>query len=177
MSATFQAVIFGQRFVKNILSTNILYLVQLNQSCDDSKSDDEIVFPEDNERIEILNDSMDVVDLLCRNEKVPQWINISVLGCDKQKTLMKLECCGRFHEDENRLYYFANGTHPFGIKGPYLRPWLKPSQKFRLPSINSSIKSEHNKTRAYNLIDKINLKLWNLKNLFEYESEKQMNKR
>ncbi len=175
MSATFQALIFGQKFVKNTLSADVIYLVRLNQSCDDSRSDDEMVYPEDDGRIEVLNSSIDVVELLCRNEECPQWIDISVFGSDKHKTLLKLECCGRFHSDENRMYYFSNGTHPFGIKSPYLRPWLKPSQKFSLPSTINAIKSARNNVHPYSFMDKIRLKLCGLKNRIECESEERMN--
>lgn len=104
--------------VKDRLPPNFSFGVSLNVSADDDHKDDERVYPDDDGRVIFDLEHKDVVDLLCREERVPQWIDISVSSVNRRTTFIHLLCCGRFHSEDERLYYFERGTQPFGIKSP-----------------------------------------------------------
>lgn len=52
LAASFRALVFAQRFVRNRLSPNLTWIAVLNQSNDDDKAPDEEVYPEDAWRTE-----------------------------------------------------------------------------------------------------------------------------
>ena len=139
LAATFAAIRFGQNYVVNRLPLDVRYMVVLNQSCDDHRKDDEVVYPADDGRIEMGLTVQGVLDLLHRDGRCPQWIDISVAGADRDVTLLRLLCCGRFHGDEIRMYYYEQGTQPFGIKSPNLPPGWKEGEKFRVPEPNNVV--------------------------------------
>ena len=140
LAATFSALRFGQEFVKNRLSLKVAYVALLNESCDGNREDDEIVYPEDDGRIVTDLTGREVVDLLHRDGRCPQWIDISVAGADREATLLRLLCCGRYHGDESRLYYFDQGTQPFRIKSPVLPPDWKEGVEFRFKKPSKALK-------------------------------------
>ncbi len=140
LAATFAAITFGQEHVKNRLSLSVRYVALLNQSYDDNREPDEVVFPDDDGRIECDLTDQSVVELLHRDDRCPQWIDISVVGSDRTTTLICLRCCGRYHGDESRLYYYPSGTQPFGIKSPHLPFGWREGRKFRIPRPDKAVR-------------------------------------
>ena len=144
VAASFAALRFGQKYVKNRLSHNLTYVVLLNQSYDGHKTDEEVVFPFDIGKVKSGLNEEEVVDLLWREGRCPVWINISAIGSERKVTLVQLCCCGRYHSDESKMYYYWQGTQPFGIKSPYLRgkwkngKWVD-GQKFKLPGTKKAL--------------------------------------
>ena len=132
LAATHAALRFGQSYVRNRLYLDTEFVAVLNQSYDANRASDEVVYPADEGRVvEGLSDG-GAVDLLHRGGRVPAWIDISVLAVANRRTVMRLLCCGRYRADEERLYYHARGSQPFGIKSPDFPPsrW---GQRFWLP--------------------------------------------
>jgi len=124
---------FAERFVVNEMPGKFLYMVLLNQSDDGHPLKiSERVYPEDVQPAYPMN-ADDVVDQLCRDEHVPEWIDISVEGVDESRTYMRLLCCGRFTDDDSLLYYPTSDFSPFGCKSPVFPPnWAKENGKFDL---------------------------------------------
>lgn len=124
---------FARRYVQNELSETLRYHVLLNQSCDDNAKPDERVYPEDDGR-EYPSLSADAVaDLLVREGRCPEWIDVAVEMQADDHTRMRLLCCGRYTDDELRMYYTRQGTGPFGIKGPNLPPGYVEGTRFTIP--------------------------------------------
>lgn len=119
--------------VRDKLAFEFRYCVLLNTSCDDLLQSDEVVFPDDDGLIHEDLNSDEAVRLLCRDFRVPQWIDICVAYSARKHSHLVLECCGRFHSNDDRLYYFERGTQPFGIKSPQLPKDCKEGRKFWLP--------------------------------------------
>jgi hypothetical protein len=132
-AASFYATRFAATMVRDKLPFEFRYCAVLNSSYDDNREADEIVYPEDDRLIHEDLDANEVVELLCRDERVPQWIDIAVGFSRRSHSHMSLLCCGRYHADDKRLYYFNQGTQPFGIKSPILPPLYKDGARFRLP--------------------------------------------
>ncbi|HWB04174.1 MAG TPA: hypothetical protein VG796_14195 [Verrucomicrobiales bacterium] len=123
---------FAARFVSNILPESSRYIVRLNQSYDGNLTPGERVFPGETDPVAPLA-AADVVELLCRDNCVPEWIDISVERADLDHTYFELLCCGRFTDNESFLYYNETGNAPFGSKGPCLPPfWSEEQGKFDL---------------------------------------------
>jgi hypothetical protein len=99
------------------------YHVLMNQSFDGQEpKPGEILYPEDEgKRAGPLN-AQGVVDLLWRDGKVPEWIDLFVSGIEDGRTCFALRCCGRFTARDDLLYYHWNGTAPFGLKSPPIPP-------------------------------------------------------
>lgn len=133
LAATLAASRFAQTMVKDTLRLESRYYVALNASFDGNRLDDEMVFPEDDVRIETDLSDLEVVTLLCRDGAVPQWIDIGVAFSTRLFTGLSLTCCGRFHPNDDRLYYYENGAQPFGIKSPVLPVCHTEGRRFRLP--------------------------------------------
>lgn len=133
IEATFAAIKFGQRYVSNCLTQNVTYVVVLNQSCDGNREKDEIIYPEDNGKIYSGLSQSEVAELLYREGRCPEWIDIRIAGADGDVTLIELECCGRYHDNDSKLYYTWQDTQPFGIKSPFLpAPFWKEGEVFEL---------------------------------------------
>jgi len=90
------------------------------------------LYPEDNGVIKLNLTENEVVDFLCRKEKVPVWIDINVLKSDENTTIFSLLCSGRYTDIDEELYYYKRGTGPFGIKSPILPNKYIEGQKFYL---------------------------------------------
>ncbi|MEO0413471.1 MAG: hypothetical protein AAF226_00805 [Verrucomicrobiota bacterium] len=138
---------FASTMIKQKLPPNFIYSVTLNASYDGHREQDEVIFPEDDFRVIFDLDIQSVVSLLVRNERVPQWIDISVCSCDRQNSYLHLLCCGRYHSDDDRLSYHAQGSQPFGIKGPQLPHGClnddgRISRRFKLPKYKDFQESE-----------------------------------
>ncbi len=127
---------FAARHVVNSLPESARYLVHLNRSCDENPlRPGEHVFPDDVARHGACVGPLaaaEVVALLCRDNRVPEWIDISVCRTDTEHTYFDLLCCGRFTDDPALLYY-PEGFAPFGIKSPIFPPrWKEADGKFDL---------------------------------------------
>jgi len=139
-AATFSSLRFGQDHVKNRLMSNVRYIVLLNQSFDEGRKKDEVIYPEDEGRIEVNLSDQAVVDLLYREGKCPLWIDISVVGADSDTTLLRLLCCGRYHNETSHMYYYDAGLQPFGIKSPDLPSGWKEGAKFKVKKPDEAIR-------------------------------------
>lgn len=123
---------FAKDYILDELKPNYKYSVSLNMSVDDPSLKQFDIYPIDNNKIVEYISDKDVVKLLCRKEKVPVWIDISVESINKDQTIFRLLCAGRYSADENEFYYNKGGTGPFGIKSPTFPPNYIEGQKFKL---------------------------------------------
>jgi len=124
---------FARRFVENDLPGAFRFRVLLNQSYDGNAKTDEPVYPEDDGR-EYASLSADAVaNLLVRDGRCPEWIDVSVEAQAEGCTQLQLLCCGRYTDDERRMYYTRQGTGPFCIKSPNLPPGYQKGTRFRIP--------------------------------------------
>lgn len=115
---------FARRFIEEPLPDAMRFRVHLNSSYDGTASPDFKLFPEDSsdERAFATKDldTEGVIDILWREGCVPQWVDVQVVGEDARHTVLDVTACGRFIENEQRLYYAHTGIAPFSPKGPYL---------------------------------------------------------
>jgi hypothetical protein len=146
LGATFAAMKCCQQLANVPLSLDVCYGVALNQSHDANREADELIYPEDNWRVLFPLTSTEVADLLVRDGRVPQWIDVSVEGISTTSTFVQLLCCGRYHDTDERLYYYDRGTQPFGIKSPSLPSDWKEEDGLTLPDIDAT---EENLRRLY----------------------------
>lgn len=135
-TATINAVRFASTMVLNQLPAEFRYSIILNASYDDLRLSDEKIYPQDNGVIHKNVEAGDVVHLLFRDGRVPQWIDIAVACTDGQYTHLCLDCCGRYHADDSRLYYNESGIPPFGVKSPILPCNYNKAEKFSLQSMD-----------------------------------------
>ena len=132
------AIDFANQHVTQSLNYCCVYDVFLNQSHDAHATAEMTLYPEDDNVVRKRLSAAEVVELLCRNSKCPQWIDISATGVNPQFTVMTLLCCGRYVDDRSKLYYEARqGTGPFGIKSPNLPRDYQVGIRFSLPEILS----------------------------------------
>jgi len=97
---------------------NFEFRVRLNQSADHNAIEENDLYPEDEGTVSDCKDFWEVADLLHRESKVPEWIDISVIEVDRHRTLLELRCCGRYTAIKENMYYSERGQGPFGIKSP-----------------------------------------------------------
>jgi hypothetical protein len=126
LSAADLAVKFARNYVWNELPEKRVFLVHPNQSFDGNPlNGDEVTYPSDTQADDqpiIFATAEAVVDYLWRDDKVPEWIDISVGGEDGNHTHLQLLCCGRFTATEELLYHRSGDIPPFSIKSPVLPP-------------------------------------------------------
>jgi len=130
--ASITALKFAERYVKDKLETDFKYNVILSVSTDDPSLTQFDLYPEDQGIIKLDLTDTEVVDLLYRKDKVPVWIDISVLKSSKKSTTFNLLCAGRYTDNKKEYYYNCNGSGPFGIKGPNFPLHYVAGEKFRL---------------------------------------------
>jgi len=130
--ASIIALKFAERYVKDKLETDFKYNVILSVSTDDPSLTQFDLYPEDQGTIKLDLTDTEVVDLLYRKNKVPVWIDISVLKSSKKSTTFNLLCAGRYTDNKDEYYYNRNGSGPFGIKGPNFPLDYVEGEKFRL---------------------------------------------
>jgi hypothetical protein len=87
-------------------SREVRFRVVLNSSHDASADPNlEATYPEDNvERFRDCAEIGEVVDLLWRDGRVPEWIDPAVLRVRGRGTVVGLACCGRYTAEERLLY-------------------------------------------------------------------------
>lgn len=122
----------AKSYVLDELPLEFRYDISLNISTDDPSLSQFDIYPNDTGKTVEIATGKEVVELLCRNGKVPVWIDISVERVDKAKTIFRLLCAGRYADDANEFYYNNNGTGPFGIKSPTLPVNYIEGNKFKL---------------------------------------------
>ncbi|MEP6278341.1 MAG: hypothetical protein ABJ075_04845 [Nonlabens ulvanivorans] len=83
LGASFVSYRFAKRFVKDKLKSDFKYDIILNYSNDDHAMEQFDLYPEDNDKRFFNLNENEVVDILCRNNKVPVWIDISVCKVDR----------------------------------------------------------------------------------------------
>jgi len=133
---------FALSLVTNDLPTDCRYVAYLNQSCDEKPLEaNETVYPEDPLRVGAVDSplsTVEIVQLLCRDDAVPEWIDISAYRVTDRFTVFSLHCCGRFTPNSERLYYADSDLSPFGIKSPVLPPrWTDAQGRFDLNTTRS----------------------------------------
>ncbi|GAB2956426.1 hypothetical protein GCM10027280_51280 [Micromonospora polyrhachis] len=117
---------FAGTLVTEALPAALAFRVRLNQSNDAhvSPQPGEVRFPHDSnpdrDRTLLWCDESAVVDELWRDGRVPEWVNLSVIDRTSTVTLVEVVCCGRFTDDESRLYHVQEGAPPFHVLGPTL---------------------------------------------------------
>lgn len=126
---------FARSFIADPLPDAVMYRVILNQSLDTAAESDERLYPEDDGKgFDCLTEER-VVDLLYREGRCPEWIDVSVEARSAAETRMLLLCCGRYSDDPKRMYYARAEMGPFGIKSPDLPFGYKEGQKFHVPKL------------------------------------------
>jgi hypothetical protein len=133
---------FALSVVTNDLPTDYRYVAYLNHSFDENPLEaDETVYPEDPLRVGDLDSplsSVEIVQLLCRADAVPEWIDIAAYRATHRFTVFSLHSCGRFTPNAERLYYADSDLSPFGIKSPVLPPrWTEAQGRFDLNTTRS----------------------------------------
>ena len=115
---------FAKDHVINELPESFRYLLNINSPYEELEGDEEC-FPELSMKWDEFSDPMtheDVIGILLRNGKVPEWIDISVFKTDYDHTYFTLTCCNRFTANSEFMYYTKNNNGPFGIKSPVFPP-------------------------------------------------------
>jgi hypothetical protein len=136
--STEDAISFAKTILLDSLPDELRFRLFPNQSHDDNRAPDEIVYPEDSlesldQFLELSRD--DCIRFLYRDGRIPAWIDVSVGAADATRTYIHLLCCGRYTDDDNRLCYNRCQRGPFGIKSPTFPPWIpfdEKNPKFRL---------------------------------------------
>lgn len=126
---------FARRFVTNHLPEACRFHLVLNQSFDGNTNSEERVYPEDDGIEHSFASAEEVADILLRGCRCPEWIDVSVEAEGTDFTLMHLLCCGRYSEDEKRMYYTGRGMGPFGIKSPNLPRGFTDGETFTIPKV------------------------------------------
>lgn len=105
-----------QRLSNVKLPSNFLFDVFLNVSLDGGEGQNFQLYPNDESMLHKNITYKEVVELLCRDSKIPVWIDISVGRFDNMSTIFELHCSGRYSVTPTDFYYEKRGTGPFGIK-------------------------------------------------------------
>ena len=136
-----QAIKFARLFVRQNLPDDMAFLVHPNQSCDiNPRKGDEIIFPNESLPEGQHHGPWSVAEttsFLWRDGKIPEWVDVAVKATEKNRTLIRLTCCGRFSASEDLWYHHPSGIPPFSVKSPDLPPWWhrkddRPSGRFHL---------------------------------------------
>ncbi len=126
IAATQKAIEFAKEYIEEDIPGYFKYRVCLNSSYDARVCSEETVFPEESaieKKMETACLKFDeVVGLLWRDGKVPEWINISVVDVIGEETLIELVCCGRFTANEQLLYHRSEKLPPFEVCCPCYPP-------------------------------------------------------
>lgn len=126
--STANAIAFAKTMLLDELPDKYVYRIFPNQSYDGNREDDEIVYPTDslaslNDYREMTRD--DCIRFLYRDGRIAEWIDISVGAADSNFTYVDCRCCGRFTDNDEKLYYNHTNCGPFGIKSPPIPYWTR----------------------------------------------------
>lgn len=136
LAASDHAVEFARTLVVNKLIGSTRYFVHVGASHDGNPLEKgEIIVSEnfDRKKVEFKNCEQ-VIDLLWRDGKVPEWINVSVASESEGHTTIRLECCGRYSSNPDHIYHIHEGRAPFHVLGPPVPIGVDPSagEKYRI---------------------------------------------
>lgn len=125
---------FARTLVIENLPDKMFFIVTLGASYDGNPLEEgEQTFPDDyadnNREITSQNE---IVNLLWRNGKVPEWINVQVCRQNDKFTFIELTCCGRFSDREEHIYHIGEGKAPFHVLGPGMPFDCDDDEKFSL---------------------------------------------
>jgi hypothetical protein len=124
------------RYLEEALPAELRFRVRLNSSYDHNLNSDEVVYPDDStlDRAEAVSDlgADAVIDLLFRDGKVPEWVDINVMDETGSATLIQARVCGRFTANDERLYHQHEGYPPFHCQGPALPPDYAEGTRFSI---------------------------------------------
>jgi hypothetical protein len=134
-NASYIALEFAERYVTDKLVSDFKYNVIFTPSNHDNDVQFAI-YPDDEGIIKLNLTDIEVIDLLYRKNKVPIWIDISVLESSRKTTTFNLLCAGRYSDDDDELYYNEDHAGPFGIKSPTFPIGYKEGEKFKLEKDN-----------------------------------------
>jgi hypothetical protein len=118
---------FAQSLVSEDLPEPLVFRVRLNRSYDGhAPQPGELRFPEDSahRRAVALSecDAETALAELWRGGRVPEWVNVTAVSATGAATVVEVVCCGRFTNDDSRLYHSQEGRPPFHVLGPALPP-------------------------------------------------------
>jgi hypothetical protein len=135
--ASAQARDFARGFVVEPLPDALRFRVRLNSSYDGNPLvGDEVVYPEDGgfERALALHDvgADEVLAVLWRDGRVPEWVNLGVIGELGAATLIEVLACGRFSALKDHLYHEHEGYAPFHVVGPSLPVEYEEGDRFSI---------------------------------------------
>jgi hypothetical protein len=105
------------KYCSNELPSGVSYFVRLNCSFDGNPLEEgEYFFPDHD--LPNGGDAQsrkhdEVIELLWRGGKIPEWINILPFDVDSKVMYYQLECCGRFTDEPRHLYHTREGCPPF----------------------------------------------------------------
>jgi len=119
-SASYHATKFAERYVRNKMVYDFKFEVRLKLSSDPHATDQDHLFNKEDEGVVICQNLHEVVDLLWRDSKVPEWIDVAVKAAAKDYTLLELRCSDRYTGERDKMVYSNRGQGPFGIKSPSL---------------------------------------------------------
>jgi hypothetical protein len=125
LTASAKALEFARQSVWQTLPDEVAFLVYPNKSYDGNpRVGDEVIFPGDSlfGKHHGPWSADETTDFLWRSDKVPEWIDCYVQAEDGRRTLLHLDCCGRFTGQEALLYHRDKGNPPFQALGPPI-PW------------------------------------------------------
>jgi len=83
--------------------------VLFNSSSDVHVSEQEPLFNKEDEHVVICQNLHEVVDLLWRDSKVPEWIDVAVKAAAKDYTLLELRCSDRYTGERDKMVYSNRG--------------------------------------------------------------------
>jgi len=131
---------FAERYVENEMKYDFRFRVKLNQSCDDHATEENDLYPDDDGKVVDCESFEEVADLLSRESKNPEWIDISAIAVNRHFTLLELLCCGRYTSIKEKMYYSERGQGPFGIKSPTFPAGFDSNsgKKFKLKKVSYS---------------------------------------
>jgi hypothetical protein len=130
---------FARSYILEPLPDEMLFRVRLNQSYDKNPlHTDERLYSEDSalnftDKLTRCTEA-EVVDLLLRDGRVPEWADVAVAAETGSHTIMRLLCCGRFTDNEHLLYHAKEGWPPFHAVSPALPLEYQNGQRFSIYS-------------------------------------------
>ncbi len=128
---------FARGLIREPLPDALRYRVRLNSSYDGNPLvGDEVLYPEDSafDKAIALHEATEeeVVETLWRDGRVPEWINLNVVGETGAATLIDVVSCGRFTAGEDHLYHKHEGLPPFHVLGPTLPVGYEDGDRFSI---------------------------------------------
>lgn len=127
---------FARAYIEEPLPDAVRFRVELNASYDGHADETVKLYPEDSapeRRAELADvDAETAFATLYRDGRVPEWINLSVEDATDAHTIVELTVCGRFTDDDARLYHQQESLPPFHVLGPALPPEYEEGVRFSL---------------------------------------------